>query len=151
MKFVSETLLFGLILAFSAAVLAEEEPGQPQEHDPVAESANRVEDDSTTEAQATDVATSPAGEEVENLTAAQRKKLEDEAWNRAVEEYNEQARSEADEVVCERVTVTGSRQKKRICRTVRDIENSEEASKRMLKRSNRSGTVPAAGEMQGGP
>lgn len=99
---------------------------------------------------AIDVTASSASKEEESLTGEQRKALDDQAWDQAAEEYNEQARSEADEVVCERVTVAGSRQKKRICRTVRDIAHSEEASKRMLQRSNRSGTVPAAGEMQSG-
>ena len=151
MNFAKETLLFSLIFAHSGVVLAEEEPMQAREVEPISESVNKAGDDTTTEAQAIDAAASPASEEADKLTAAQRKELEDQAWNQAAEEYNEQARSEADEVVCERVTITGSRQKKRVCRTVRDIEDSEEASKRMLKRSNRSGTVPAAGEMQGGP
>jgi len=151
MKLARKTLLFGLIFAVSGFVLAEEEPVQPNEVDTKTEPAHEAADARTSEAIAIDVDASHASEEADRLTAAQRKELDDQAWDQAAEEYNEQARSEADEVVCERVTVTGSRQKKRICRTVRDIENSEEASKRMLKRSNRSGTVPAPGEMQGGP
>jgi myo-inositol-hexaphosphate 3-phosphohydrolase len=146
-----KTLVVSLTIAFPGFAIADEETPQLEEVDAATDSAVKAEADTASATEAIDTTESSAKLRMEDLTGEQRRALDDQAWNQAAEEYNEQARSEADEVVCERVTVTGSRQKKRICRTVRDIENSEEASQRMLKRSNRSGTVPAAGELQGSP
>ncbi len=150
MKFV-RILVIGLAIAVPGFATADEEAEQPEEVDSVTNSPTEAMQAEASTIETIDIVESSENDELEKLTAEQRRSLEDQAWDQAADEYNEQARSEADEVVCERVTVTGSRQKKRICRTVRDIENSEEASKRMLQRSNRSGTVPAPGEMQSGP
>ncbi|HZW59869.1 MAG TPA: hypothetical protein VFE85_06220 [Woeseiaceae bacterium] len=85
-----------------------------------------------------------AGEE----TAAAQKARMDEAVANAVEEYNEDAESDLDKIVCTRERVTGSRTKKRVCRTVREIELEKAATERALRQRNRGGTLPADVEGQ---
>ena len=51
------------------------------------------------------------------LSAASSKKISDEDLQKAVVEYNKEVSDKDDEVVCKKVAVTGSRQKKRVCKT----------------------------------
>lgn len=90
-----------------------------------------------------------AAEEQQEETGAERKAREDAAVTALVEEYNEQAESDLDKVVCKNERVVGSRSKKRVCRTVRDVEQEKAATERTLRDRNRSGTVPAAADALG--
>lgn len=102
---------------------------------------------STSEERAT-----PAGaKKLEDLTGKERRQLEDQIVAEAATEYNKDIEKELDKVVCKRVTVTGSRKKERVCRTVRDIEAEKAASKRMLRRRDRAGTGPAQTQGSGVP
>ena len=76
-------------------------------------------------------------------TGAERNARKDQELATAVVYYNEEVEAELDKVVCTREAVVGSRTKKRICRTVRDIEAEEAATKRLLQRRSRSSTGPA--------
>jgi hypothetical protein len=76
-------------------------------------------------------------------TGAERNARKDEELAVAATYYNEEVDSELDKVVCKKEQVVGSRRKVRVCKTVREIEEEKEASKRLMMRRNRSGTGPA--------
>ena len=76
-------------------------------------------------------------------TGAERNARKDEELAVAATYYNEEVDSELDKVVCKKEQVVGSRRKIRVCKTVREIEEEKEASKRLMMRRNRSGTGPA--------
>lgn len=118
--------LWILAILMSGAALAQQEPS----HD---------------EAQAE--ATKEAAE-VRKETGAERKARQDEAVAELVEEHNEQVESDLDKVVCKKERIVGSRAKKRVCRTVREIEQEKLATERALRQRNRSSTLPAASQGQ---
>ena len=91
---------------------------------------------------ATGIDMSNQDEPTNSLSGRQRRQQEDQAWDAAAAEYNAQVESEKDEVICHRETVVGSRRKQRVCRTVRDIEAEKQASDRMLRRRDRTGSGP---------
>ena len=81
-------------------------------------------------------------EPTNSLSGRQQREQEDQAWDAAAAEYNAQVESEEDEVICRKEKVVGSRRKVRVCRTVRDIEAEKQASERMLRRRDRTGSGP---------
>lgn len=87
--------------------------------------------------------------EERELTAAEKKRLEDEVVSAMVEEYNEAVEDDLDEVVCKKERVTGSRRTVRVCKTRREIAEEEAASQRAIRMRNRSSSSPAAGERMG--
>jgi hypothetical protein len=117
--------LFALVAIVAGPVFAEDEEAE----------------DSTAEVEA------PQGEVVDSdelkETGAERNARKDEELAVAATYYNEEVDSELDKVVCKKEQVVGSRRKVRVCKTVREIEEEKEASKRLMMRRNRSGTGPA--------
>ena len=100
----------------------------------------RKDDEAKAEAPKTEAATAE-GRYIKDLTAKEKHQLEDQIAAEVVSEHNALAESELDEVVCKKVIVTGCRQKKRVCKTKRQIQ-AEEADKRaLLRQRNRSSTV----------
>jgi len=90
-------------------------------------------------------------EEIEKMSPAEREALREQAIAARVSEYNEQVDNDLDKVVCKNQKVTGSRQKQRICRTVREWEDEKEATQRMLRKRGRASSTPAEGGGLGDP
>ncbi len=86
------------------------------------------------------------GRYIKDLTAKEKHQLEDQLAAEVIAALNEQAENDLDEVVCKKVTVTGTRQKKRFCRTKREIQAEEAAMRQMMRMRNRSSSVPALPE-----
>lgn len=87
--------------------------------------------------------------EAEELTAAEKRAAEDEKVAALVEQHNEGVESDLDEVVCERVRVTGTRRKVQVCKTQRDIIAEQESAKRLIRQRNRAGSGPAQAQGAG--
>ena len=71
--------------------------------------------------------------------SAATEKLSDEQFADAVVEYNQQVLDDDDEVVCKNERVTGSRFKKRICRTKGQMREEKESLRRL--RNRKSGAI----------
>lgn len=93
----------------------------------------------------------PTPEEQRKLSGAERKALEDEAYAAAAAEYNEQVEDELDKVECKNERVTGSRQKQRVCKTVREWDEEKAATQRMLRKRGRASSSPSEGGGLGDP
>ena len=87
-------------------------------------------------------ATAQEGRYIKDLSAKEKHQLEDQLAAEVVAEHNAETESDLDEVVCKKVTVTGSRQKKRLCRTKREIQQEEASTRQMMRMRNRSSSVP---------
>ena len=88
-------------------------------------------------------ATETATKESEKLRGAEKRAAEDEAIAALVEQHNNGVDSDLDEVVCERVRVTGTRRKVQVCKTKREILMEQESTRRMLMQRNKAGSDPA--------
>lgn len=84
-------------------------------------------------------------EEGKKSSGAAKRVAKDQAVAALVEEHNEAVESELDELVCERVRVTGTRRKVQVCKTKREIAAETESAKRMLLQRNKAGSDPAQG------
>ena len=97
-------------------------------------------DQANAEAPKTETATEE-GRYIKDLTAKEKHQLEDQIAAEIVAEHNALTESELDEVVCEKVIVTGSRQKKRVCKTRRQIQAEEAGKRALMRQRNRSSSV----------
>jgi hypothetical protein len=122
MKYIT---LFALVAFVAGPVFAEDEEAEDSAAEVEASQAKVVDNDDLKE------------------TGAERNARKDEELAVAATYYNEEVESELDKVVCKKEQVVGSRRKIRVCKTVREIEEEKEASKRLMMRRNRSGTGPA--------
>lgn len=82
------------------------------------------------------------GKYIKDLTGKEKRQLEDQLAAEVVAEHNAEVENDLDEVVCKKVTVTGSRKKQRVCQTRREIQAEEAATKQMMRQRNRSSSVP---------
>ena len=107
-----------------------------------------ADDDSKSKAEADDTVVEDAAEK-KPMTGREREQMKDEIIAEMVDDYNEAAESEMDEVVCKKESVTGSRRKVRICKTRREIAEEKAAAQRSLLMRNRAQSDPAASEGMG--
>ena len=107
----------------------------------IAQDDEKKEDKTKTEAPKAEVA-AEEGRYIKDLTGKEKRQLEDQIAAEVVAEHNEAAENDLDEVVCKKVTVTGSRQKKRVCQTKREIQAEEQSTRQMMRQRNRSSSVP---------
>jgi len=77
------------------------------------------------------------------ISAAASKKISDKDLQKAVVEYNKEMSDADDEVVCKKVAVTGSRHKKRVCKTRGLIKEEREQAWRL--RNRKSGSDARSG------
>lgn len=109
----------------------------------IAQDKDDKDDKAKTETEAPkEEATVQEGRYIKDLSAKEKHQLEDQVAAEVVAAHNAEAESELDEVVCEKVTVTGSRQKKRLCRTKREIQQEEASTRQMMRMRNRSSSGP---------
>jgi hypothetical protein len=92
---------------------------------------------------ATNDAYDRAAKDTEKLTATEKKAAEDRSIAALVDEYNQGVEADLDEVVCERIRVTGTRRKVQVCKTKREVLAEQESAKRMLLQRNKAGSDPA--------
>jgi len=116
-------LLLSVLIVFADAALADDDEDAAKEN--------------ATEA------TETATKESEKLRGAEKRAAEDEAIAALVEQHNNGVDSDLDEVVCERVRVTGTRRKVQVCKTKREILMEQESTRRMLMQRNKAGSDPA--------
>jgi len=95
-----------------------------------------------TTAEASDTGTTDTKE----LSGSEKRAVKDQAIAELVDEYNEAAETELDEVVCERVRITGTRRKIQVCKTKREIVAEKESAQRMLLQRNRASSDPRQSE-----
>lgn len=116
-------------------------------------SADQDEDSDTrdTTAEASDTGTEGDTEEINGsgMSGSEKRAAKDQAIAKLVEEHNEAVEKELDEVVCERVSITGTRRKVRVCKTKREIAAEQESAQRMLLQRNRASSDPRQAEGSG--
>jgi len=77
------------------------------------------------------------------VSAASSKKISDEDLQKAVVDYNNEVSDKDDEVVCKKVAITGSRHKKRVCKTRGLMKEEREQARRL--RNRKSGSDAGGG------
>lgn len=105
-------------------------------NDPIADDAPTPKDDTSEDAASDE-------QESEEATGAGKRAAKDEEIAALVEQHNEEVDSDLDEVVCERVRITGTRRKVQVCKTKREIIAEQESAKRLLRQRNRASSGPA--------
>jgi hypothetical protein len=116
-------------------------------------SADQDEDSDTrdTTVEASDTGTEGDTEELDRsgMSGSEKRAAKDQAIAKLVEEHNEAVEKELDEVVCERVSITGTRRKVQVCKTKREVTAEQESAQRMLLQRNRASSDPRQAEGSG--
>jgi hypothetical protein len=84
------------------------------------------------------------GKDRKKLTGAEKRAEKDQEIAALVEQYNDEVvETDLDEVVCERIRVTGTRRKVQVCKTKRELLAEQESAQRMLLQRKKAGSDPA--------